>query len=102
MSHDFAQAFADVDVLIMPTHPAPAFKFNAFADNKLQMDLQDYFTCAMNLAGIPSLSLPCGLTQSNLPIGFQIVGPHLSEELLYRVGHAYQQETDWHTKHPQI
>ena len=102
ISHDFAQAFADVDVLIMPTHPAPAFKFNAFADNKLQMDLQDYFTCAMNLAGIPSLSLPCGLTQSNLPIGFQIVGPHLSEELLYRVGHAYQQETDWHTKHPQI
>jgi aspartyl-tRNA(Asn)/glutamyl-tRNA(Gln) amidotransferase subunit A len=102
MSHDFAQAFADVDVLIMPTHPAPAFKFNAFADNKLQMDLQDYFTCAMNLAGIPSLSLPCGLTQSNLPIGFQIVGPHLSEELLYKVGYAYQQETDWHKKHPQI
>ncbi len=101
ISYDFAQAFKEVDVLIMPTHPAPAFKFNAFADNKLQMDLQDYFTCAMNLAGIPSLSLPCGFTQSNLPIGFQIVGPHLSEELLYKVGYAYQQETDWHTQHPQ-
>lgn len=101
IGQDFAHVFKNVDVLIMPTHPAPAFKFNAFADNKLQMDLQDYFTCAMNLAGIPALSLPCGLTKSNLPIGFQIVGPHLSEELLYKVGYAYQQETDWHTKHPQ-
>jgi aspartyl-tRNA(Asn)/glutamyl-tRNA(Gln) amidotransferase subunit A len=100
IAHDFAQAFKDVDVLIMPTHPAPAFKFGAFAHNKLQMDLQDYFTCAMNLAGIPSLSLPCGMSSAGLPIGFQIVGPHLSEELLYRIGYAYQEQTDWHTMHP--
>lgn len=100
ISHEFAQAFKDVDVLIMPTHPAPAFKFGAFANNKLQMDLQDYFTCAMNLAGIPALSLPCGMSSGALPIGFQIVGPHLSEELLYRVGHAYQEKTAWHTMHP--
>ena len=84
----------------MPTHPAPAFKFGAFADNKLQMDLQDYFTCAVNLAGITSLALPCGMSSDNLPIGLQIVGPRLSEELLYQIGHAYQQETDWHTKTP--
>lgn len=101
ISHEFSQAFKDVDVLIMPTHPAPAFKFGAFANNKLQMDLQDYFTCAMNLAGIPSLSLPCGMTTEKMPIGFQIVGPHLSEELLYRIGHAYQEKTAWHTIHPQ-
>jgi aspartyl-tRNA(Asn)/glutamyl-tRNA(Gln) amidotransferase subunit A len=100
IGHDFAQAFADVDVLIMPTHPAPAFKFGAFADNKLQMDLQDYFTCAMNLAGITSLAIPCGISSDNLPIGLQIVGPRLSEELLYQVGHAYQEQTDWHTKTP--
>ncbi|HLC07018.1 MAG TPA: amidase, partial [Candidatus Babeliales bacterium] len=98
--HEFTQAFADVDVLVMPVHPAPAFKFGAFADNKLQLDLQDYFTCAMNLAGITSLSLPCGSSKENLPIGLQIVGPALSEELLYQVGHTYQQETDWHTKTP--
>ena len=97
---EFTQAFSDVNVLIMPVHPAPAFKFGAFADNKLQLDLQDYFTCAMNLAGITALSLPCGTSSGNLPIGFQIVGPHLSEELLYQVGHAYQQETDWHMKTP--
>ncbi|HLW72705.1 MAG TPA: Asp-tRNA(Asn)/Glu-tRNA(Gln) amidotransferase subunit GatA [Candidatus Babeliales bacterium] len=100
ISHEFKQAFADVDVLIMPVHPAPAFKFGAFADDKLKMDLQDYFTCAMNLAGITSLSLPCGISSGNMPIGFQIAGPHLSEELLYQVGHAFQQKTDWHTKTP--
>jgi len=100
MRREFMNAFADVDVLIMPVHPAPAFKFNAFADNKLQMDLQDYFTCAMNLTGIASISLPCGLSKERLPIGFQIVGPDLSEELLFQVGHAYQQQTDWHTNTP--
>lgn len=100
ISHEFAQAFTNVDILLMPIHPAPAFKFGEFADNKLQLDLQDYFTCAMNLAGITSLALPCGMSSNNLPIGLQIVGPKLSEELLYQVGHAYQQETDWHTKTP--
>jgi aspartyl-tRNA(Asn)/glutamyl-tRNA(Gln) amidotransferase subunit A len=100
ISHEFKQAFTDIDVLVMPVHPATAFKFGAFADNKLQLDLQDYFTCAMNLAGITSLSLPCGTSSENMPIGFQIIGPHLSEELLYQVGHAYQQHTDWHTKTP--
>jgi aspartyl-tRNA(Asn)/glutamyl-tRNA(Gln) amidotransferase subunit A len=98
--HEFKQAFADLDILIMPVHPAPAFKLGAFENDKLQMDLQDYFTCAMNIAGIPALALPCGLSKDNLPIGFQIIGPHLSEELLFQVGHAFQQATDWHTKTP--
>ncbi len=100
ISHEFKQAFADVDILVMPVHPAPAFKMGAFENDKLQMDLQDYFTCAMNIAGIPALALPCGFSKDNLPIGFQIVGPHLSEELLFQVGHAFQQATDWHTKTP--
>lgn len=97
---EFVDTFSDVDLLIMPTHPAPAFKIGAYDMDKLQIDLQDYFTCPMNLAGIPAISLPCGLTTSQLPIGFQLVGPHLSEELLFKVGHAYQQATDWHQKHP--
>lgn len=100
ISHEFKQAFAEVDILVMPVHPAPAFKLGAFEHDKLQMDLQDYFTCAMNLAGIPAIALPCGMSSDNMPIGFQIVGPHLSEELLYQVGHAFQQHTDWHTKTP--
>jgi aspartyl-tRNA(Asn)/glutamyl-tRNA(Gln) amidotransferase subunit A len=98
---EFIKAFADVDLLIMPTHPAPAFKFGAYADNKLQMDLQDYFTCAMNLAGNPAISIPCGMSKDGLPIGMQLVGPHLSESLLFQAAHAYQEKTAWHEMHPQ-
>jgi len=97
---DLANAFKDVDLLIMPTHPQAAFKFGAFDVDKLQMDLQDYFTCFANLAGVPAISIPCGFTQSNLPIGFQIIGPHLSEELIFQTAHAYEQKTEWHTRHP--
>ncbi len=93
--------FKDVDLLIMPTHSAPAFKFGAYDINKLQIDLQDYFTCAINVAGVPAISLPCGFTKNTLPIGFQLIGPHLSEGLIYQVAHAFEQETPWHTKHPE-
>ncbi len=85
----------------MPTHAGPAFEFGAFDTNKLQMDLQDYFTCPMNLTGIPAISIPCGFTQNRLPIGFQLVGPHCSEALLLGVAHTYQQQTSWHTEHPE-
>ncbi len=97
---EFLEAFKDVDVLVLPTHPIPAFSFGAFDVNKLQMDLQDYFTCPTNLAGIPAISIPCGFTKNNLPIGFQLVGSHLSEELIYQTAHAYEQNTPWHTMHP--
>lgn len=97
---EFIEAFKDVDLLVMPTHPAPAFKFGAYEVNKLQMDLQDYFTCPMNLAGIPAISIPCGFTQSRMPIGMQLVGPHLSERTIYRAAHAYEQATPWHKMHP--
>lgn len=98
--HEFNEAFKDVDMLLMPTQACPAFKFGAYDDNKLQMDLQDYFTAAVNLAGVPGISIPCGFSQDGLPIGFQLIGPHLSETKLFQVGHAYQQITDWHTKNP--
>jgi aspartyl-tRNA(Asn)/glutamyl-tRNA(Gln) amidotransferase subunit A len=98
---EFEHVFKDVDCIIMPTHPAPAFTFGAYAADKLQMDLQDYFTCPVNLAGIPAISIPCGLTQSRLPIGMQLIGPHLSEELLLNTAHAYEQKTMWHTQRPE-
>jgi len=100
--NEFEQAFKKVDLLAMPTHSIPAFKFGAFEDNKLALDLQDYFTCPINLSGIPAISIPCGFTKDNLPIGFQLVGPHLSEELLYQTAHAYEQQTSWHTMHPKL
>lgn len=97
---DFQDAFSKVDLLIMPSQACTAFEFGKFDNNKLQMDLQDYFLCGVNLAGIPAISLPCGFTQENLPVGFQLIGPHLSEQQLFQVGHAYQQLTDWHKQYP--
>ena len=98
---EFSQAFEHVDLLLMPTHPAAAFTFGAYDVDKLQMDLQDYFTCPANLAGIPAISIPCGFTQNKLPIGLQLIGPHLSEGLLYQIAYAYEQKTPWHTMHPE-
>lgn len=100
--YEFKEAFKDVDVLLMPTQACVAFKFGEFDNNKLQMDLQDYFTAAVNIAGVPGISLPCGFGKEGLPVGMQLIGPHLSENLLFKVGHAYQQITDWHTKHPNL
>lgn len=99
MRQELADAFKDIDVLLVPSQPAPAFGFDAFKDNALQMDLQDYYTCFANLTGVPAISLPCGFVD-DLPIGFQLVGPHLSEALLLQVGDAYQRQTDWHTRTP--
>jgi len=98
----FDEAFSDVDLLLMPTQACPAFKFGAYDDNKLQMDLQDYFTAAVNIAGVPGISIPCGFSKEGLPIGVQLIGPNLSEELIFKVGHAYQQVTDWHLKNPNV
>jgi aspartyl-tRNA(Asn)/glutamyl-tRNA(Gln) amidotransferase subunit A len=100
MRSAFKDAFTDVDLLVAPTHPAPAFKFGAFDENKLQMDLQDYFTCAMNITGIPAISIPCGMSTENLPIGFQLIAPHNGEDILLQTAHAFEQATPWHKKHP--
>ncbi len=100
MREGFADAFKECTLLLMPTHPAPAFKFGAFDVDKLQMDLQDYFTCAMNLSGNPAISIPCGLSKTNLPIGFQLIAPHLGESTMFQAAHAYEQATEWHKMHP--
>ncbi len=91
--------FKDVDVLLAPMHAAPAFKFGAL-DNSLEMDLLDYFTCFVNLAGVPAIALPCGFTKEQLPIGFQLIGPDFSEDLLYQTAHAYEQTNNWWNKQP--
>jgi aspartyl-tRNA(Asn)/glutamyl-tRNA(Gln) amidotransferase subunit A len=100
IAQEFKEAFASVDVLFMPTHPAPAFKIGEFAANPLQMDLQDYFTCPINLAGIPAISIPCGFSRSGLPIGMQFVGPHNGEEHIFAIAHQFEQATEWHLRHP--
>ncbi len=96
------QVFKEVDVLLLPTHPVPAFPFDAYAMDRLQMDLQDYFTCFANIAGVPALAVPCGFTKMQLPIGMQLVGKHWDEHLLYKLAYAYEQQTPWHTMVPSL
>jgi aspartyl-tRNA(Asn)/glutamyl-tRNA(Gln) amidotransferase subunit A len=96
---DFQKAFEFCDALITPVAPTTAFKIGEKITNPLDMYLSDVFVVAVNLAGIPALSVPCGFS-NGLPVGMQIMGPHLSEETLLKIGHLYQSQTDWHTKHP--
>lgn len=100
VQHDFAKIFEEVDLCIMPVTPTPAFKIGCITSS-LEMDLQDIFTTPISVAGVPAMSVPCGFTKSKLPIGMQLVGPHLSEELLFQTAYAYEQATLWHTMHPQ-
>jgi len=101
IKEDFEKAFSKVDVLISPTSPTLPFKIGEKSDNPLQMYLSDIFLVTHNLAGVPSLNVPCGFIKE-LPVGMQIVGPHFSEELLYQVGYAYEQETKFYDNRPNI
>lgn len=98
----FLEAFKSVDLLFSPVSPIPAFKVGEVATQSLAMDLLDYLTAPVNLAHIPALSIPGGFTKAGLPIGFQLIGPDLSEALLYQTGYAYEQNTPWHTMYPPL
>jgi aspartyl-tRNA(Asn)/glutamyl-tRNA(Gln) amidotransferase subunit A len=97
---DFRAAFTQVDLLIGPTTPTPAFDIGAKIDDPVTMYLNDIYTIGANLAGLPGLSLPCGFVDG-LPMGLQLIGPHFSEDRLLCAGHGYQLATDWHTRTPQ-
>jgi aspartyl-tRNA(Asn)/glutamyl-tRNA(Gln) amidotransferase subunit A len=99
---DFTKAFGEVDLLAGPTAPTPAFRVGEKSDDPLQMYLSDIFTISVNLAGVPALSLPCGLTAAGLPIGLQLIGPAFGEETILKAGHAFQQATDHHQKRPPL
>ena len=100
ITSDFTRAFGDVDVLIGPTTPTPAFEIGAKTEDPITMYLNDIYTIGANLAGLPAMSIPCGFVQG-LPVGLQIVGPHFSEAKLLNVAHIFQRETDWHTRVPE-
>ena len=99
--NDFEAAFREVDFLIGPTTPTPAFKLGEKSANPLAMYLSDIYTITTNLAGIPGLSMPCGLSSEGLPIGLQLVGPAMSETALLQAARLFERETDWHTRRPQ-
>jgi aspartyl-tRNA(Asn)/glutamyl-tRNA(Gln) amidotransferase subunit A len=96
---DFQQAFASCDVVMGPTTPSAAFKFGEKSADPVQMYLSDIYTIAVNLAGLPGMSIPCGF-DGGLPVGLQIVGPWFAEARMLGVAHRYQQATDWHRRAP--
>lgn len=95
---DFQSAFEDVDVLVTPVTPTPAFKFGEKVQDPLQMYLSDIYTISVNLAGLPAIALPCGFSKAGLPIGMQLIGRAFEEDLLLRAAHAYEQTTNWRMK----
>jgi len=97
---DYDAAFADVDVIAMPTTPTAAFRLGEKADDPLQMYLADVFTVSANLTGLPAISVPCGFTPEALPVGLQLIGRMFEEPVLLRVGDAYERRTDWWTRRP--
>jgi len=97
---DFDRAFDKVDVIVTPTTPSPAFKAGEKTDDPLQMYLADIFTISVNLAGVPGMSVPCGFTSGELPVGLQIIGKHFDEESILKIAYAYEQATEWHKKKP--
>ena len=98
---DFLNAYREVDALLTPPSPIPAFKIGEKSD-PLAMYLLDVYTLGVNLAGLPGVSIPGGFTQSGLPIGLQLIGQPFQEANLLAIAHAYEQGHDWHTKHPEL
>jgi aspartyl-tRNA(Asn)/glutamyl-tRNA(Gln) amidotransferase subunit A len=99
---DFDAAFAQVDLIAGPVTPAAAFKLGKMVDDPLAMYLVDLYTVSANLAGLPSISLPCGFTREGLPIGLQLQAPPLEELRLLRGAHMFEQATQWHTRRPDL
>lgn len=91
IKHDFEKAFAEVDVIASPTTPTPAFKFGEKSNDPVEMYLSDVYTVSANLAGIPALSIPCGVSGEGLPIGIQFMGRWLEENTLFEVGKKVEQ-----------
>ncbi|NWG87340.1 MAG: Asp-tRNA(Asn)/Glu-tRNA(Gln) amidotransferase subunit GatA [Hydrogenophilaceae bacterium] len=100
IANDFTEAFKQCDVILGPTAPGTAFKLGEKSDDPVQMYLSDIYTIAVNLAGLPGMSLPCGFDSQNLPIGLQLIGNYFAEAKMLNVAHQYQLATDWHQRAP--
>jgi aspartyl-tRNA(Asn)/glutamyl-tRNA(Gln) amidotransferase subunit A len=102
IKNDFDNAFKIVDLIVTPTSPTPAFGIGEKTDDPLQMYLTDIFTLSVNLAGVPGISIPCGFTTENLPVGLQLIGKHFDEETILKAAYAYEQSTEWHKMKPDL
>ncbi|MDX5363038.1 MAG: Asp-tRNA(Asn)/Glu-tRNA(Gln) amidotransferase GatCAB subunit A, partial [Pseudazoarcus pumilus] len=102
IANDFAAAFEACDVIAGPVSPTTAWKIGEKTDDPVQMYLSDIYTLAVNLAGLPGMSLPAGFGAGDLPVGLQLIGNHFDEARLLNVAHRYQQVTDWHQRRPAL
>ncbi|HEX5875067.1 MAG TPA: amidase family protein, partial [Pyrinomonadaceae bacterium] len=101
IENDFLNAFKNCDAIITPTSPTPAFAIGEKVDDPLAMYLNDIYTVTANLAGVPGISVPCGLSSERLPIGYQLIGPYWSEAVLLKLAHAYEEVRPF-TERPRI
>ncbi len=99
---DFLEAYKEVDAIVTPTSPTPAFKKGEKAADPLAMYLNDIYTIGVNLAGLPGISLPCGFTRKGLPIGLQVIGQPFRETELLAIAASYEGRTDWHSRRPSL
>jgi aspartyl-tRNA(Asn)/glutamyl-tRNA(Gln) amidotransferase subunit A len=100
IAHDFVEAFKECDVIMGPTSPTTAFDLGEKSGDPVQMYLTDIFTIAVNLAGLPGMSIPAGFGERNRPVGLQIIGNYFAEARMLNVAHQYQLATDWHQRIP--
>jgi aspartyl-tRNA(Asn)/glutamyl-tRNA(Gln) amidotransferase subunit A len=102
IKNEFIEAFNQVDTILAPVSPTPAWPIGEKVNDPLSMYLADVYTCPINVAGLPAIALPCGLTDQNLPIGFQLIGNYFEESKLFSLAHQYQQLTDYHLAYPTL
>ncbi|MCE1160614.1 MAG: Asp-tRNA(Asn)/Glu-tRNA(Gln) amidotransferase subunit GatA [Burkholderiales bacterium] len=102
IAQDYQNALAQCDVIMGPVAPTTAWRMGEKTDDPVQMYLEDIYTLSLNLAGLPGMSVPCGFSDTGLPIGLQIIGNYFDEARLLQIAHAYQSATDWHTRRPVV
>jgi aspartyl-tRNA(Asn)/glutamyl-tRNA(Gln) amidotransferase subunit A len=100
IAEDFARAFEHCDLILGPTSPTVAFDIGAKSEDPVQMYLTDIYTTAVNLAGLPGMSIPCGFGEKGRPVGLQLIGNYFQEARMLNAAHQYQRETDWHLRVP--
>ncbi len=100
IAQDFVEAFKQCDMIMGPTAPTTAFNLGEKSNDPVQMYLSDIYTIAVNLAGLPGMSIPCGFGADGLPVGLQIIGNYFAEAKMLNVAHQYQLATDWHLRMP--
>jgi aspartyl-tRNA(Asn)/glutamyl-tRNA(Gln) amidotransferase subunit A len=101
IKNEMDAALREVDVILTPTQPTTAYKIGSYTADPLRMYLEDIFVIPASLAGLPAMSIPCGF-DNDLPVGMQIIGPRFGEGKIFRLAAAYQKNTDWHSRKPEI